>query len=450
MPYSTDSPPEAARKYKPKCQRACVHAFNSVHDRTKDEGKAMAAGHAAARRCEGKQASMSDVKFNIYSGLLKAYESPDGIKRLKTTASSTIRDLSGDTMTLKAIEKMAETAKQGMTIFLNHKYQVPEDVLGTVEDAVVVQRGAEIWDMDLDIRVEESNPRAVKTHEAVTNGTKLGTSIGALIPEGGAKRTDDGLLIDDVRLLEASIVGIPANPRSFVQYAVKAYHDAEEELEDVEGTQPPKEGMAWDTKAKVWVTVDTEDTAEAPETETPKAKPAGKAKDTKKDEEPDVTKDAEELETPAPDTAPDADAPSDTEDEGTGDNEAATEQPETDAPATQEAPDESAPESDGDGDETASELMGKSVDVIIKTLQDRTEALADERQKNASLTSEVASLEAELREAKEGLKLAQNIVERISALPIGKRAGFSNEVTDFRTKFGQLYDPEFLKMLEKP
>jgi hypothetical protein len=271
-----------------------------------------------------------------------------------------------------------------------------------------------------------------------------------LIPEGGAKRTDDGLLIDDVRLLEASIVGIPANPRSFVQYAVKAYHDAEEELEDVEGTQPPKEGMAWDTKAKVWVTVDTEDTAEAPETETPKAKPAGKAKDTKKDEEPDVTKDAEELETPAPDTAPDADAPSDTEDEGTGDNEAATEQPETDAPATQEAPDESAPESDGDGDETASELMGKSVDVIIKTLQDRTEALADERQKNASLTSEVASLEAELREAKEGLKLAQNIVERISALPIGKRAGFSNEVTDFRTKFGQLYDPEFLKMLEKP
>ena len=98
-----------------------------------DEGKAMAAGHAAARQCEGKQSAMNDVKFNIVTGLLKAYEAGDGVKRLKTTASSTVLDLGGDQMELSALQSMATTAQQNMTIFLNHKYQVPEDVLGSVE-----------------------------------------------------------------------------------------------------------------------------------------------------------------------------------------------------------------------------------------------------------------------------------------------------------------------------
>ena len=385
-----------------------------------------------------------DVQFKFLTDTLKAETGEDGVRRLKTTASSTIRDLQGDTMTIKALERMKQSALENMTIWLNHKYEVPESVLGSVETAEIHQRGTDVWDLDLGIRVEEENPRAVSAHKMIMNGTKLGTSIGAKIPKGGAKMTDDGLLIDDVQLLEASIVGIPANPRSFVQYAVKAYEDAM--LAEDEPAE--NEALIETEKAQVWVTVDTEDKPK-PEAEGESAKPASKAKPkAKKDEEPVVTKDAEP-ETEAPTETPEtAESPSDEEEKADGD-EAAAEQPDnTDAPATQEAPAESAPESDGDGDESASELLGKSIDVIQRVLAARTEELADERQKTADLTSELATKEVELREAKEGLKLAQQIVERIAALPIGKRAGFSNEVSGFRTKFGELYDSEFLKMLE--
>jgi hypothetical protein len=44
-----------------------------------------------------------------------------------------------------------------------------------------------------------------------------------MIPEGGAKRQKNGsYIIEHVDLLETSLVGIPANPRSWVDYAAKA------------------------------------------------------------------------------------------------------------------------------------------------------------------------------------------------------------------------------------
>lgn len=448
MPFSVDNPPEAASKYSPKCRRAFVHAFNSVYSDTKSDGKAMAAGHAAAQRCEGKRSSMSDVKFNIYSGLLKAYES-DGVKRLKTTASSSIRDLAGDTMTLKALEKMAATARQNMTIFLNHKYQVPEDVLGSVEGTELKQAtGDGIWDLDFDIRIEDSNPRALKTWEAIQNGTKLGASIGAKIPEGGAEYTKDGLLIDDVILLEASIVGIPANPRSFVHYAVKAY-EAAESGEDEDTTLIDTE------KAKVWVTVDTEDTAEGDA-----AADAGKAKpkaDAKKDEEPEVAKSDEGGSEPDDDDHPVAGVGESNDETDNTDGPAEDEADEadeseskeafaSDVPATQEAP-ESTPESDGEVDESV--FVGKSIEALRTTLKATTDELVETRKALAAETEKRVAAERERDEQKEYVRLASQFVERISALPIGRRAGFAGEVTAFRTKFANLYDAEVLKILEK-
>lgn len=457
MPYALDSPPEAASKYSPKCQRAFVHAFNSVHEKTHDEGKSMAAGHAAARQCEGKRSAMGDIKFEFVTGIVKAFDGGDEKKRVVTTASSTIRDLSGDTMTLKALQRMAQTAEDNMTIWLNHKYEVPEDVFGSVEKATINQRG-DNWDLDFLIRVEDGNERALKTYQQILGGTKLGTSVGALIPAGGAKRSDDGLLIDDVMLLEASLVGIPANPRSYAQYALKAYHDAELELdEDPSEVEPPFEGAVWDTKARVWVTIDSDPPAEEEASQETKSDGKAKAKATKSVDA-DVIANAEVVdEAGGADATPPADDPTDTSTDGPSDGEdsadgdkAASEQSDTDAPATQEAPsDESVPESDGDGDESASELLSRSIDVIQKAYEATRDELVETRAKLASETSLRATAERELVEHRDALKLAQRIVERIAALPIGRRAGFTEEVTGFRTKFSGLYDEEFLKIAEK-
>src|SRR3990172_11683016 len=115
-----------------------------------------------------------------------------------------------------------------VTIFLNHSYNVPEDVGGSVERALIKTRGTDHdlnpnKDLEVDIVVNDTNPRAVETWKAIDKGTKLGLSIGAMIPEGGAKRQKNGsFIIEHDDLLETSLVGIPANPRSWVDYAAKA------------------------------------------------------------------------------------------------------------------------------------------------------------------------------------------------------------------------------------
>jgi len=163
--------------------------------------------------------------FKIFAPLLKTSIGADGHKRLHGVASSTITDRHGDDMSVSALSDMERSAQQNMTIFLNHSYNVPEDVAGSVERASLSRsaQDPDIHDLSLDIVVNKANERAVKAWEAIDGGTKLGLSIGAMIPDGGATRKDNGAYtINHVELLETSLVGVPANPRSWVEYAVKA------------------------------------------------------------------------------------------------------------------------------------------------------------------------------------------------------------------------------------
>lgn len=168
-------------------------------------------------------------QFQIFTGILKAKGSPEEGMSLNGIASSSVKDLHGDTILESAIRDMEEQARQGLTIFLNHQYKVPEDVAGSSTDARVVQRGVDakgspVWDLDIDIDINDYNSRAVEAWRAIKKkGTKLGLSIGANIPDGGWERDDDGhYIISHVNLLETSIVGIPANPRSWISMAVKS------------------------------------------------------------------------------------------------------------------------------------------------------------------------------------------------------------------------------------
>jgi HK97 family phage prohead protease len=164
--------------------------------------------------------------FKIFAPMLKASMGPDGRKRLHGIASSTVKDRHGDTMQPSALLDMERSANNNLTIFLNHSYDVPEDVAGHVEMALLRShpQDPDIHDLAMDIVVNETNPRAVKAWEAIDGGTQLGLSIGAMIPEGGAERDrkSGAYSINHVELLETSLVGVPANPRSWVEYAVKS------------------------------------------------------------------------------------------------------------------------------------------------------------------------------------------------------------------------------------
>lgn len=243
MPYGStaDLAPAIRDRYSARCARAFIHAFNSAYAEH-GESRAFAIGHAAAKRCEEANKSMDTntrpIDFKVFSMEFEPLPSTgDGKLRVRTIASSSIEDEAGDVVTPEALKAMAESAK-GMTIFRNHSYKVPGDIFGTVERAWAEPtqakdgKGKAIWQMPMDIVLFEGNPDNVQTHRAVESGVRLGTSIGAKIPEGGAMRnTAGGYTFSDLRLKEASIVGIPQNPLSLVQYATKAMKAAEDEDE---------------------------------------------------------------------------------------------------------------------------------------------------------------------------------------------------------------------------
>jgi len=98
------------------------------------------------------EVTTEDIKFKIFTrdqegqGLaLKAWEeqAPDGQDSdwmIAGIASSTIRDHHGDTMLPSALMDMEKAANNNLTIFLNHHYQVPEDVAGSVRKATLTTR----------------------------------------------------------------------------------------------------------------------------------------------------------------------------------------------------------------------------------------------------------------------------------------------------------------------
>ena len=203
------------------------------------------------------------MDFKLYTSALKAYTAENGELHVLGTTSSTIRDLHGDEMTLSALKSMEETAKQNMTVFLNHNYNVPDDIFGSVTDARIVKRydqesGQDVYDLDVDVRVvgEDENPLAMKTYRAIKRGVKLGLSIGAKVDKVSKKKGDGGedtYVIESVKLLETSVVGIPANQRSYLQNALKSLKQAEQsgeiQISEKAGPEDLSEGdyVRWDS-----------------------------------------------------------------------------------------------------------------------------------------------------------------------------------------------------------
>jgi len=452
VPYSSTSelPSSVRDKYSDRCQRAFMHAFNSVHDSTGDEGKASAAGHAAAQKCEAKDMDAEvllqqlgidlkkdaedlepiehEIKFDFFaratdqkSGMvLKAWTEKDegGEEQhyLKGVASSTIKDRHGDTILPSALIDMERSANDNLTIFLNHDYKVPEDTGGSVvkasiaSDATDPETGAPIYDLNFEkIRIDKANPRAVQTFKSIHGGTKLGLSIGARIPEGGAVRNKKtgALLIAHVELLETSVVGIPANPRSWVEYAVKSYKAG------------PKEEPS--------TIVETVITNQAPPPEPPK-EPAPPAP------APEVSASTAPSQA-APESGPGADG-------ATTPDVAAAAAPETPAPI-----------------DVTKASSSELIDALVKAQA----ALGDTATKLIEATSALAAAEqrasnaereaAEMAKTARGVVLdAAQIIRRLEKLPVGQRASFKAIKADFEdglpAGLDGIYTESFLRQLK--
>jgi hypothetical protein len=193
--------------------------------------------------------------FKVFTGVLTKALGDDGRRLVRTTASSSVEDLHGDIIEESAILDMVNQVNgSGLGIFLNHSYNLPEDLFGTAYQAAAIRRqdggGLAVVDMDVEIEVNEANPRAIQMWDALPEpgkkrGMKVGTSIGANVKDWEYRDTkrgrDSGYRIKGLLLLEASIVGIPANPRSWVQLAKDALTQIDLEKDAIEFD--PKSGV---------------------------------------------------------------------------------------------------------------------------------------------------------------------------------------------------------------
>jgi len=350
-------------------------------------------------------------QFKIVTGALKAVDSPDGRRVLHCTASSTITDRHGDEITEECIRDMSKQAvEKSMTIFLNHHYIVPEDVIAKTFSGQVLNRtknddGTQIWDLDLDIEMVKSNPRADKTWDLLKGDmVKLGVSIGAMIEDWEYIDKDagfwGGLRIKRVDLLEASIVGIPANQRSWVQNAVKAIKSfttsaTTEEIEET--TDMPTEPM----------TLSADPVEESAVEETPESAPES-VEAAAEPESPEPAPESEETLQELPVISAALEGESETED----DSEDAGEVSDADIVLA----------------------LTLTVDDLRVQLKDAMAEIEALRQKNAELVEYVADADA--------------VLTTVAKTPIGRKTAIAKTVDTFHSKVSEIYGEEVAKYLE--
>jgi HK97 family phage prohead protease len=168
-----------------------------------------------------------DILFN-FAGDIRAFTKKDASGKellyLGGTASSTAEDLYGDILDGNAQESM-KNQFAGLTAWLNHSYKIPEDTLGVFERASLQLRadasGQQFVDLDIECRIYDDNPRALAAYNQVKEGgIRHGWSIAGYFTDLDWKDKDSwSFIVHDVKLLEASLVGIPANQRSWAKTA---------------------------------------------------------------------------------------------------------------------------------------------------------------------------------------------------------------------------------------
>lgn len=160
--------------------------------------------------------------FRLYTAAADVVKDADR-PRVQAVGSSTALDLQGDIMEVSALQDM-EQAEPGLLCFLNHSYNIPEDVVGALATSPkMMARNNKIVDLGIVIDMETDNPRAARTYSMIAGRRRLGISGGFMVDDYEFDESDDlvRLHIKRVRALEFSIVGIPANQRSWVEYAAR-------------------------------------------------------------------------------------------------------------------------------------------------------------------------------------------------------------------------------------
>jgi len=168
----------------------------------------------SGQHTEFRKSFMTSVSGDSYQ-VESVYKGADGKSwYLEGIASDGDVDLDGDRMTPKALTTMAQALNGGINVFVDHEHTVGKLIGTTVKGEVLGNKVKTV----VKLEDPETNPTVASILSKLDTGARLGFSIGGDLTEShigwdGSESIRD---IDGVNLLELSVVGLPANPRSFV------------------------------------------------------------------------------------------------------------------------------------------------------------------------------------------------------------------------------------------
>lgn len=153
-------------------------------------------------------------------------ESTDEMPVVTVVASSTEKDLQGDTMAITALQDMCEVPL-GQSVFLNHTYFLPDSFFGkTVVTPTIVQNSG-VADLHTAYGVYVQGDAAKRTYDQIKNfGARHGVSGGFMVTQYSFEGDSEDswfapIIIEHLIKVEDSIVGIPANVRSWVEHSIE-------------------------------------------------------------------------------------------------------------------------------------------------------------------------------------------------------------------------------------
>lgn len=153
-----------------------------------------------------------DFNFNI--PLRKAINKDDYLIGIASTLAV---DRDSEKMSEKALRDMQEEIiTNGVNLFGNHEHNW-ENTLGLVKDAKIEQNQLKIG---VQLDNPETNDKVMKLVSKLKRGIRLGLSVGGVVTsekmEYNKELNRKVKVIDGVKLLEISVVGIPSNTDSFI------------------------------------------------------------------------------------------------------------------------------------------------------------------------------------------------------------------------------------------
>jgi len=186
------------------------------------------------------------VDFRFHTGQVEIFTKQDGqgneMRFLRGVASDDKIDRHGERFSKNALARMAETAKANLTLFGDH-FHSWENTLGRVVEAAINPQGQ--FEVVFQLEGEEAQPKIRQLWAKLKGKTKLALSVGGrilktFIEDAGGRQVR---VLDDIELLEVSIVGIPANPRTWVEAIVKSLEKPEAGIQKTEEKKNQEENM---------------------------------------------------------------------------------------------------------------------------------------------------------------------------------------------------------------